>query len=283
MSVAAANPYRYRQTIGMFVEFGRGMSNPYDDGGGWRDGRLFVLSRSKTSSACASASSPWTRTTLATGAHTGTDPDSSSGPIRWCSIRTASCWSAMSGATMCSVFSQDGTWLYSWGGPGTEDGRFNRAAGIAFDSAGNVIVVDAANHRLQKFDPQGRFVMKWGSFGNSGGQLNMPWGVAVDAADNVYVADWRNDRLQVFDAEGRYGDDRLVGHRDGEFRRPAGISIDRDGHIIVADWGNERVQILRPDGTHLATLLGDAPSPSGRGTSSRPARCGRQAPKCDRP
>jgi len=26
----------------------------------------------------------------------------------------------------------------------------------------------------------------------------------------------------------------------------------------VADWGNERVQILQPDGTHLATLLGDA-------------------------
>lgn len=30
------------------------------------------------------------------------------------------------------------------------------------------------------------------------------------------------------------------------------------GHIIVADWGNERVQILQPDGTHLATLYGDA-------------------------
>ena len=45
MSVAVANPYRYRQTIGMFVEFGRGMSNPYDVAP-TADGRLFVLSRS---------------------------------------------------------------------------------------------------------------------------------------------------------------------------------------------------------------------------------------------
>ena len=45
MSVAVANPYRYRQTIGMFVEFGRGMSNPYDVAP-TGDGRLFVLSRS---------------------------------------------------------------------------------------------------------------------------------------------------------------------------------------------------------------------------------------------
>ncbi len=45
MSVALARPYRYSQTIGMFVEYGRGMSNPYDVAPA-EDGRLFVLSRS---------------------------------------------------------------------------------------------------------------------------------------------------------------------------------------------------------------------------------------------
>jgi DNA-binding beta-propeller fold protein YncE len=120
-------------------------------------------------------------------------------------------------------------------------------------------VVDAGNHRLQKFDSEGRFLMKWGAFGSGAGQLNMPWGVAVDAVDNVYVADWRNDRLQVFDAEGRYlATIGSSGTGAGQFRRPAGISIDRTGNIIVADWGNERVQILQPDGAHLATLHGDA-------------------------
>ncbi len=45
MSVALARPYRYSQTIGMFVEYGRGMGNPYDVAPA-EDGCLFVLSRS---------------------------------------------------------------------------------------------------------------------------------------------------------------------------------------------------------------------------------------------
>jgi DNA-binding beta-propeller fold protein YncE len=262
MSVAVANPYRYRQTIGMFVEFGRGMSNPYDVAP-VEDGRLFVLNRSNIFDAPVGG----LRIGIITldedylgdwGAY-GTGP----GQLIWPNAMVLD----PHGRLLISdewrhdvqCFDQDGTLIHSWGGPGTEDGRFNRAAGIAFDSAGNVIVVDAANHRLQKFDPQGRFVMKWGSFGNGPGQLNMPWGIAVDAGDNVYVSDWRNDRLQVFDAEGRYLTTiGSSGTGDGQFRRPAGISIDRTEHIIVADWGNERVQILRPDGVHVATLHGDA-------------------------
>jgi DNA-binding beta-propeller fold protein YncE len=262
MSVAVANPYCYRQTLGMFVEFGRGMSNPYDVAPA-ADGRLFVLNRSNIFDAPVGG----LRIGIVTleedylddwGSY-GTGP----GQLVWPNSMVLDA----RGRLLISdewrhdvqCFDQDGTLLYSWGGSGTEDGRFNRAAGIAFDSAGNVIVVDAGNHRLQKFDPEGRFLTKWGSLGSGAGQLNMPWGVAVDAVDHVYVSDWRNDRLQVFDAAGRYlATVGSSGTGDGQFRRPAGISIDRAGHIIVADWGNERVQILRPDGAHLATLRGDA-------------------------
>jgi DNA-binding beta-propeller fold protein YncE len=261
MSVAA-NPYRYSQTIGMFVEFGRGMSNPYDVAPAG-DGRLFVLNRSNIFDAPVGG----LRIGIVTldedylgewGAY-GTGP----GQLVWPNSMVLDAH----GRLLISdewrhdvqCFAQDGTLIQRWGGPGTADGRFNRAAGLAFDSAGNVIVVDAGNHRIQKFDPGGRFLTKWGASGSGPGQLNMPWGVAVDAADNVYVADWRNDRLQVFDAEGRYL--AMIGSSgagDGQFRRPAGLSIDNAGHVIVADWGNERVQIMRPDGAHLATLHGDA-------------------------
>ena len=262
MSVAVVNPYRYSQTIGMFVEFGRGMSNPYDVAPA-EDGRLFVLNRSNIFDAPVGGLRIGIVTReedyLGDWGSYGTGP----GQLVWphSMVFDARGRLLISDEWRHDVqcFDQDGTWLYSWGGSGTADGRFNRAAGLAFDSTGNVIVADAGNHRLQKFDPQGRFVMKWGSFGSGAGQLNMPWGVAVDAADHVYVADWRNDRLQVFDAEGRcLATIGSSGTGDGQFRRPAGLSIDRAGHIIVADWGNERVQILRPDGGHLATLHGDA-------------------------
>jgi len=262
MSGAVASPYRYSQTIGMFVEVGRGMSNPYDVAP-TADGRLFVLSRSNIFDAPVGGLRIGIMTLdedyLGEWGTYGTGP----GQFVWPNAMVCDA----QGRLLISdewrhdvqCLAQDGTLLHSWGGPGTEDGRFNRAAGLAFDSAGNVIVADAGNHRLQKFDPEGRFVTKWGSFGSGVGQLNMPWGVAVDATDNVYVADWRNDRLQVFDAAGHaLAVIGSSGTGDGQFRRPAGICIDSAGHIIVADWGNERVQILWSDGTHLATLLGDA-------------------------
>jgi DNA-binding beta-propeller fold protein YncE len=262
VSLAVSNPYRYSQTIGMFVEVGRGMSNPYDVAP-VGDGRLFVLSRSNIFDAPVGGLRIGIVTLdedyLGEWGTYGTGP----GQLVWPNSMRLDAH----GRLLISdewrhdvqCIDQEGTLLHSWGGPGTEDGRFNRAAGLAFDVAGNVIVVDAGNHRLQKFDPEGHFMMKWGAFGSGVGQLNMPWGVAVDAADQIYVADWRNDRLQVFDAEGRsLATIGSSGANDGQFRRPAGISIDSAGHIIVADWGNERVQILRPDGAHLMTLYGDA-------------------------
>jgi DNA-binding beta-propeller fold protein YncE len=262
MSVAAAQPYRYRQTIGMFVEYGRGMSNPYDVAP-TGDGRLFVLSRSYIFDAPLGGLRIGIMTLdedyLGEWGAYGTEP----GQLVWPQAMVLD----PQGRLLISdewrhdvqCFGQDGSLICRWGGPGSQAGLFNRAAGIAFDSQGNVIVVDAGNHRLQMFDPQGRFVKTWGSFGSGAGQLNMPWGVAVDAVGQVYVSDWRNDRLQVFDADGH--DVATIGSsgtQDGQFQRPAGLSIDGAGHIIVADWGNERVQILDPDGRHLATLYGDA-------------------------
>jgi DNA-binding beta-propeller fold protein YncE len=246
----------------MFVEFGRGMSNPYDVAS-TADGRLFVLSRSNIFDAPVGGLRIGIMTLdedyLGEWGAYGTGP----GQLVWPNSIVLD----PHGRLLISdewrhdvqCFDQNGTLIHRWGGPGTEDGRFNRAAGIAFDSEGNVIVVDAGNHRVQQFDLDGRFIKKWGSFGSGTGQLNMPWGLAVDATDHVYVSDWRNDRLQVFDADGRHvATIGSSGTQDGQFRRPTGISIDRTGHIIVADWGNERVQILRPDGVHLVTLHGDA-------------------------
>jgi DNA-binding beta-propeller fold protein YncE len=262
MSVAVAHPYRYSQTIGMFVEYGRGMSNPYDVAPAG-DGRLFVLSRSNIFDAPLGGLRIGIMTLeedyLGDWGTYGSGPGQLVWPNSMVFDRHGRLLISDEWRHDVQCFAQDGTLLHSWGSPGAGDGRFNRAAGLAFDAAGNVIVVDAGNHRLQKFDPDGRFLVQWGSFGSGAGQLNMPWGVAVDAADQVYVADWRNDRLQVFDAAGRYlATIGVSGPGDGEFRRPAGLCIDDAGHLIVADWGNERVQILQPDGTHLATLYGDA-------------------------
>lgn len=262
MRVAVTSPYRYSQTIGMFVEYGRGMSNPYDVAPAG-DGRLFVLSRSNMFDAPLGGLRIGMMTLaeeyLGEWGTYGTAPGQLVWPNSMVFDRRGRLLISDEWRNDVQVFEPDGTLLHCWGGAGTEAGRFNRPSGLAFDTAGNVLVVDAANHRVQKFAPDGRFIMQWGTFGQAAGQFNMPWGIAVDAADRVYVADWRNDRLQVFDAAGRpLAVIGAMGEEDGQFRRPAGLCIDRAGNVIVADWGNERVQILRPDGTHVATLYGDA-------------------------
>lgn len=47
-------------------------------------------------------------------------------------------------------FTNDGTFLTAWGGPGAGDGQFDQAIGVAVDGGGNVFVADF-NQRVQKF------------------------------------------------------------------------------------------------------------------------------------
>src|SRR5258706_3669510 len=76
-----------------------------------------------------------------------------------------------------------------FGGSGKNDGQFEEPRDLGVDSAGNVLVVDMRNYRIQKFSPDGQFLMKFGSQGTGKGEFNDPTGIAVDPKDNVYVAD----------------------------------------------------------------------------------------------
>jgi sugar lactone lactonase YvrE len=126
------------------------------------------------------------------------------------------------------------------------------------DREGNVLVVDALNHRVTTWSSDGKLLATWGSHGSGQGQFNVPWGVDVDRQGRVYVVDWRNSRVQQLSSDGTY----LVtfggpGAGDGSLDRPAGVSVDSVGNVYVSDFGRDRVQVYRPDGSLLTTLLGD--------------------------
>ena len=103
-----------------------------------------------------------------------------------------------------------------FGTSGTDEGEFDDPAGLAYDSADNLLyVADSDNNRIQIFEivdgntcPSSTeevvdgvcFVEEFGSSGTGNGNFDTPLGIALDTTnDLLFVADSDNDRIQVFD------------------------------------------------------------------------------------
>ena len=85
-----------------------------------------------------------------------------------------------------------------------ENYLFYRPCDIAGDSDGNLYVLDAGNHRVQKFDNKGKHLTTFGRSGQGPGEFQMPLSIDIDEDSNIYIADWRNCRLEVFSSRGDY-------------------------------------------------------------------------------
>src|SRR5439155_4097361 len=76
-----------------------------------------------------------------------------------------------------------GRLLKSWGGPGTDPGRFNIPHNIATDREGLVYVADRENSRVQIFDGEGRYLAQWNnSIGHAGSTSIARRGSATSAS-----------------------------------------------------------------------------------------------------
>ncbi|MCP4353987.1 MAG: hypothetical protein GY795_51735 [Desulfobacterales bacterium] len=98
-------------------------------------------------------------------------------------------------------FTNDGEFLFKWGGGGNEDGAFDFPYGLTVETVEDrdfIYVADSQNHRIQKFDSDGTFIAKWGEFGIDPKQMNSPYALAVSSNGNIYVSDNYNHRVQVF-------------------------------------------------------------------------------------
>jgi DNA-binding beta-propeller fold protein YncE len=182
-------------------------------------------------------------------------------------------------------------WVYEgqWGTPGSGNGQFDKAWGIAVSPLnGYVYVTDRNNHRVQVFTETGSYLRQWGRRGEGNGEFWLPSGVAVAPNGNVYVEDgtgriqyftrtgsflgkWAasgavavgptgyvyvvnfgNHRVQYFTATGSLlGWWGARGEMEGYFKYPEGIAVAPNGNVYVADTANYRIQYFTPNGSYL--------------------------------
>ena len=129
------------------------------------------------------------------------------------------------------------------GGKGTEHGQLDFPRGMAVDSAGNILIADTNNGRLQRFSVDGIFLGVIGTKGEGQGEFREPSGIAIDSGGNIYVADTGNRRVQKLKSDGAF----LAEWRGAEpgFDAPRDIYIGSDKAIYVVD--ESRAEIVKFD------------------------------------
>lgn len=96
-------------------------------------------------------------------------------------------------------------YVRSFGEKGSLDGELHSPEGVDIDHDGNLWVVDAQNHRLQKFSPAGDHLLSIGQKGVLPGEFLTPYSVSADKkTGKVYVSDIGNHRIQIFETNGSY-------------------------------------------------------------------------------
>lgn len=146
-------------------------------------------------------------------------------------------------------FDRDGRFLHEWGRKGAGDSEFSNPHGLAFGPAGDVLVADRENSRIQVFDRGGAFKRQWLGAKDKG----RVFAVAADPAGGVYVgvrrADYDPATNGVLKLDREWRAVASIGFGaagDPVFNAVHDIAVARDGSIYVAETRTKRVVKLRP-------------------------------------
>jgi sugar lactone lactonase YvrE len=164
------------------------------------------------------------------------------------------------------------------------DARFNQPTGVAYDSLGNLFIVDSGNQVIRKMDTSGNVTLFAGSPGNPGyadgqgsaAQFTGPYAIAFNSAGNMFVTDTGNDLIRMITPGGlvsTYAGDGAETSTDGnginaEFDDPRGITIDGNDNIYVSDEGSNLIRLINTNGD-VSTLAGNGTGSSdGQGVNA---------------
>jgi sugar lactone lactonase YvrE len=134
-------------------------------------------------------------------------------------------------------FDKNGKFIKSWGGKGTEPGKFDVAHGIAMDAKGLLWVTDRENQRIQIFDQDGKFIREIKYAG-------LPCSLDIGKQEIIMVNGFTGQVLRL-DLDGKVlaavGKPGAAGSW-GEFGEAHFVAVSPKGEIYVAESVNRAVQ-----------------------------------------
>jgi len=132
-------------------------------------------------------------------------------------------------------FDKDGKFIKSWGGKGTEPGKFDVAHGLAIDAKGLLWVTDRENQRIEIFDQDGKYIREVKYAG-------VPCALDI-GKENIYMVNGFAGQLLKLDLDGKVlAAVGKPGNGVGEFGEAHFIAVSPKGEIYVADSVNRAVQ-----------------------------------------
>lgn len=139
-----------------------------------------------------------------------------------------------------------------FGGPGTAPGTFDRPTGVDVAPDGTVVVHDAGNRRLQRFDGDGGLVDVVPLLDGVQPRAFPPPAPLPDGGFVSTSSDaWR---LLTFDAAGRRTGAIALPSPDGAAPWVTALVATADGTIWLADRAHRRIVALAPDGRLLRSM-----------------------------
>ncbi len=131
-----------------------------------------------------------------------------------------------------------------------ENVLFYMPSDIAFDSNGNIYVLDSGNHRIQKFSHEGKYITTIGNKGQGPGEFIYPLSLDIDAHGYLYISDSNNKRIQVLEPGGKeHKTIKMTGNPPGVIR------ISKSGEIIMGGGGFISFEIGEDKDKPLPKLL----------------------------
>lgn len=136
-------------------------------------------------------------------------------------------------------------------------GRFHGAFKFAVDpEAGQIFVVDSANHQVLSFGMDGRNVGSFGSVGKGEGELLFPNTVVFDPQGRLLIVNTNAGRVDMFERSGAFVGTAVHVRTEGMYRYPTFLAQagDRLVLLLTVDLRETKVQMYDSGGKYVGEL-----------------------------